>query len=66
MKKKFDKDLANRFQKTHKFCEGYLSIQVYDSCQRFKEMSLPNKKKFYGSLTMENIIDPDYKHVERV
>lgn len=29
-------------------------------------MSLPDKKKFYSNMTMENITDADYNHTKRV
>ena len=35
-----------------------------DSWQRFNETSLTDKKGFYRSLTIEDIIDSDYKHVK--
>ena len=37
-----------------------------DSWNRFSEISLPDKKDFYSSLNMENIIDIDYRHAMRV
>ena len=37
-----------------------------NSRKRFNEMSLPDKKKFYSSMTMENITDADYNHTKRV
>lgn len=35
-----------------------------DSWQRFNETSLTDKKGFYRSLTIEDIIDSDYKHAK--
>ena len=37
-----------------------------DSCERFDEISLPNKEDFYSFLNMEDITDVDYRHVKRV
>ena len=76
--KQFDKDLANRFQNTYKFCDGVLNkfclivrkgvypYQYTDIWQRFSETLLPGKKQFYSSLIKEDIIDTGYKHAKRV
>ena len=37
-----------------------------DSWQRFNETSLPDKKEFYSSPTMEDIIDAGCRHAKRV
>ena len=37
-----------------------------DTWVRFNETSLPEKKGFYSNLTIENIINADYKHAKRV
>ena len=37
-----------------------------DSWERFDEASLPNKKKIYSSINMEDITDIDYRHAKRV
>ena len=34
--------------------------------EKFKETSLFEKAKFYGNLNMEDIIDADYTHAQRV
>lgn len=37
-----------------------------DGCQIFNENPLPDKNDFYSDLTMESILDTDYKHVKIV
>ena len=37
-----------------------------DSWKRFKETSLPGKRKFYSSLNMEKNINADYKRAKKV
>ena len=37
-----------------------------DSCERFNESILPNKKAFYSKLALESITDKDYIHAKRV
>ena len=37
-----------------------------DSWKRFDGTSLPDKEVFYSSLNMENIIDIDYRHANKV
>ena len=73
----FKEDLVKRFSNKNKFCGGdidnvYLMLRkgVYlykcmDSYKRFNEPSLPDKKKNYNNLNIENITDADYKHVWR-
>ena len=34
--------------------------------KKFDEISLPNKKKFYISINMENITDLDYEHAKKL
>ena len=58
-----------------KFCNGDINkfilllrkgVYAYmDSWERIDE-TLPDKKEFYSSLNMENIIDVDYRHAKRV
>ena len=37
-----------------------------DSCERFEEVLVPDKKHVYGELTMEGITDLDRSHAKRV
>ena len=37
-----------------------------DSWERFPETSLPDKKAFYSVLYLENIINEDYTHAQKV
>ena len=58
--KDFNIDLINRFSSTYKFCNGDINkfflllrkgVDPYehmDSCERFDEVSLPNKEDFYS------------------
>ena len=36
-----------------------------DSWKRFNKKSLPNKEDFYGSLSMEDITDFNYRHAKK-
>ena len=37
-----------------------------DSCKRFNETTLPNKKASYSKLYLEDITDEDYIHAQKV
>ena len=37
-----------------------------DSWQRFDETSLPDKEAFYSNLNIEDIMDTDYIHANKV
>ena len=37
-----------------------------DDSKNFNETALPEKEKFYSNLTMEGIIEADYKHELRI
>ena len=37
-----------------------------NSCERFKEESLPDKESFYSELNKEDITDKDYAHTQKV
>ena len=37
-----------------------------DNLEKFDETSLPDKKVFYSELNLEDIIDKDYKHAQKV
>ena len=73
-KKKFNKELINRFASTYEFCnkdlnkfilllrKGVYPYEYMDNWERFNETSLPNKESFYSNLNMENTDDIDYRH----
>ena len=70
-KKKFNKDLIEKFKNTYSFCnndlnkfilllrKGVYPYEYMDSCERFNETSLPSKKNFYSNLNIEDIDDID-------
>ena len=37
-----------------------------DDCERFNEISLPEKEDFYSHLNMEDITDAHYAHAKRI
>ena len=37
-----------------------------DNCEKFLEISLPEKEDFYSHLNMEDITEADYTHAKRV
>ena len=37
-----------------------------DTCERFREISLPSKKDFYSNLNMEDISDIDYRRANNM
>ena len=76
--KDFNTELIKKFENIYEFCNGDINKSILllrkganpykhmDSCERLNETSLPDKEAFYSSLNMEDIIDIDYKHAERV
>ena len=46
--------------------KGVYPYEYMDTWEKFDETSLPDKKSFYSSLTMENISDIDYRHGNNV
>ena len=46
--------------------KGVYPYEYMHDWNRFNEKSLPDKKYFYSCLNMENIIDIDYTHAQRV
>ena len=71
-------DLTEKFLRMHKFCDGDLNESVMllrkgvypheymGSWERFNETSLPPTKDFYSELTLEDVSDKDYEHVQKV
>ena len=76
--KNFNKDLSKISECTHQFCDGDINkcwimfqkavypYEYINGWERFSETPLPTKKQFCSNLTMESIIDADYKNVKRV
>ena len=77
-KKDFNKESIKRFANTYEFCNGDINkfilllrkgvypYEYMDSWERFNEISLPDKKAFYNELNLEDIIDKDYAHAQKV
>ena len=77
-KRKFNKDLINKFKNTYSFCyddlnkfilllrKGVYPYEYIDSWEKFNETSLPSKEDFYSNLNMEDIDDIDYRHGNNV
>ena len=71
-------ELIEKFPNTYQFCNGDLNkfvlllrkgvypYEYMDSWERFNETSLPPKKDFYSELILEDIIDKDYLHAQKV
>ena len=76
--KKFDENLSKIVESTHQFCDGNInkfgvmlqktvySREYVSGWKRLYETPLPTKKEFCSNLTMENIIDTDYKNAKRI
>ena len=76
--KKINKELIESFASTYKFCnndlnkfvmllrKGVYPYEYMDGWDKFNETSIPNKESFYSNLTMENITETDYIHVNNV
>ena len=45
--------------------KGVYPYEYMDNLEEFDE-TLPDKKIFYSELNLENIIDKDYKHAQKV
>ena len=81
-KKEYKKDINNklkeRFSNVYEFCgydtnkfitllrKGVYPYEYMDEWNKFDEKELPVKESFYSNLTMEDISDTDYKHVNNV
>ena len=70
--------LIKNFPRIYKFCNGDLykfvlllrkgvyPYEYMDSWKRFDETSLPDKEAFYRKLNLEDIIDKDCEHAQKV
>ena len=77
-KRHLEQDLITKLKNTYEFCNKDISkfilllrkriypYEYMDSWKRFDGTSLPDKEVFYSSLNMENIIDIDYRHANKV
>ena len=71
-------DLIKKFPRMYKFCNGNLNkfvlllrkgVYPYEYMgrwERYNETFLPPKKDFYSELILEDIIDADYLHAQKV
>ena len=76
--KEFNKELLERFSNTYEFCgndlnrflillrKGVYPYEYMDGWNKFNEKVLPSKESFYNSLTMEDISETDYAHINNV
>ena len=74
----FDEELMAKFKNTYRFCNGNIDrfmlllrkgiypYKYMDDWDRFNEEILPHKSDFYSSLNMEEILEIDYRHAEKV
>ena len=46
--------------------KGIYPYEYMDSFERFSETQLPEKEKFYSSLSGEGITDEEYEHAKKV
>ena len=70
--------LIKKFPNTHKCCnnntnkfnlllrKGVYLYEYMDGCERFDEISLPDKKSFYSELNLQDITDEDYTHSQKL
>ena len=76
--KEFNKELLERFSNTYEFCgndlnkfliilrKGVYPYEYMDEWNKFNDKVLTSKESFYSSLTMEDISETDYAHVNNV
>ena len=76
--KEFNKELVERFANTYKFCDndlnkfimllrkGVYPYEYIDGWDKFNEKIIPSKELFYSNLTLENISETNYAHVNNV
>ena len=69
--------LIKKFPNMNRFCNGDIKrfilllrkcvypYKYMDSCERFNEISLPEKKAFYNELYMKKITDKDYARAQK-
>ena len=46
--------------------KGVYPYEYMDDCKKFNQTTLPEKEKFYSSLSMEDITKANYKHQKGV
>ena len=71
---KLDEKLKKQFNNTFKFSDndinkfilllrkGVYLYEYMDDCEKFNNITLPEKKEIYSNLNMEDITDVDYMH----
>ena len=76
--KEINKELVERFANTYKFFnndinkfimllrKGVYPYEYMDGWNKFNEKIIPSKELFYSNLTLENISEVDYMHVNNV
>ena len=76
--KKLIAELIKKFPSIYQFFNGNLNkfvlllrkgvypYEYMDSWEEFDEISLPPKKDFYSKLNLEDIINKDYSHAQKV
>ena len=74
----FNKNLIKKFKNTYKSFSGDInkfmlllrkdiySYEYMDAWNRFNEEKLPEKSYFYSSLSMEEVLEIDYRHANKV
>ena len=70
--------LVKNFPSLYKFCNSLFNKfilllrkstylhEYMDSCEKFDQTSLPDKKAFYSKLNLEDTTDKDYEHPQKV
>ena len=76
--KEINKELVERFSNTYEFCDkdlkkivmllrkGVYPYEYMGRLDKFNEKIIPSKESFYSNLTLENITEVDYIHVNNV
>ena len=70
--------LVKKFPNVNQFCnwdinkfvlllrKGYYPYEYMDSWEKFNEISLPDKRAFCSELYLEDIIDKNYTHAQKI
>ena len=61
---KFSNDDNNKF--IILFQKGVYPYEYIDDCEKFDEISLPEKEEFYSHLNMEDVTNADYTYAKNV